>query len=134
MAAALGIGLGSVLWLMTVALSFERSLVDALSHVITADLVVGSANIVGGREPVPVQDGVAADLVGVPGVDTVVSWRVRDWQYGGGPIAIDSFDPEYFRRSDLGQSTLVGAHESNAWEQVAGERRQEIEGPLRCHR
>jgi putative ABC transport system permease protein len=119
MAAALGIGLGSALWLTTVARSFERSLVDALSHVITADLIVGSANVVGGREPVPIDEGIVPELARVSGVDTVVSWRVRDWEYAGGPIAIDSFDPEYFRRSDLGQWTLVGGHDPDPWEEVA---------------
>lgn len=119
MAAALGIGLGSALWLTTVARSFEKSLVDALSHVITADLIVGSANIVGGREPVPIDEGIAPELLEVPGVETVASWRIRDWEYGGGPIAIDSFDPEYFRRADLGQWALVGRHDPDAWEQVA---------------
>lgn len=120
MAAALGIGLGAALWLTTVARSFERSLVDALSHVITADLIVGSANIVGGREPVPIDERILGEIARVSGVDAVASWRIRDWEYAGGPIAIDSFDPEYFRRSDLGQWTLVGTHEPHPWEQVAG--------------
>ena len=119
MAAALGIGLGSALWLTTVALSFERSLVDALSHVITADLIVGSANIVGGREPVPIDEAILPQLREITGVEAVASWRIRDWEYGGGPVAIDAFDPEYFRRADFGQWTLVGRHESDAWEQVA---------------
>jgi putative ABC transport system permease protein len=117
--AMLGVGLGSIVWLRTVAHSFEQSLTDALSRALQGDLVVTSSHIASGYLEAPVDDGLGAELTSVRGVAEVVGERLTDWHHAGGPIAIDAFDPPYFTSTRFGQWPLVGRRLPDIWEAVA---------------
>ena len=61
----------------------------------------------------------SAELTHIPGVTAVVGERTADWQYGGGPISIDAYDPAYFVSSDFGQWPLAGRGLPDLWQTVA---------------
>jgi putative ABC transport system permease protein len=118
--ATLGVGLGSVLWLATVAQSFERSVVDALGRAMRADLVVSSAHIASGFLEAPVSEQLVADLRRVPGVEEVAGWRALEWPHEGGPVGISAYDPVYFLDRGFGEWPLHGISLADPWEAVAG--------------
>ena len=66
-----GVGLGGVLWLMTLARSFEESLVHVLTGTLRAELFVTSANVISGWVPAPLDDELLQSLATVPGVVAV---------------------------------------------------------------
>jgi putative ABC transport system permease protein len=105
--AMLCVGFGSVLWLWTLARSFERSVLELLPGKLRGDLSVTSANVNGYVEA-PIDDAILPRLATVPGVAIAVGEQVAEWQYGGGPVAIDAFDPAYFTDDRFGEWALVG--------------------------
>ena len=117
--AMLGVGLACVFWLWMVAHSFQASVVDAVSGAMRADLVVSSSHIESGFLEAPVADDLVAELKRIPGATAVVGERTADWQYGGGPISIDAYDPAYFVSSDFGQWPLAGRGLPDLWQTVA---------------
>jgi putative ABC transport system permease protein len=63
----------------------------------------------------PVDDHLVGALRDVEGVGDAVGERLVDWQYAGGPIAIDAFDARYFDGTAFGQWPLVGARLDDVW-------------------
>jgi len=100
-AATLGVGLGSVLWLWTLAGSFEQTVVDTLAGGVRADVIVTSLHTDSGYLDTPLDDRVLGELAEVPGVMAVAGQRVVDWHYAGGPITIDALDAQYLARRGL---------------------------------
>jgi putative ABC transport system permease protein len=117
--AMLGVGLACVLWLWTVAQSFERTVVSSLTQSMRADVTVSSAHIESGFLEAPVDEQLLRELKAIPGVSEVSGDRVADWHYGGGPIALDAFDPRYFNDPTFGRWPLLGGHPADVWEAVA---------------
>jgi putative ABC transport system permease protein len=117
--AMLAVGLACVLWLWMVAHSFQASVVDAVSGAMRADLVVSSSHIESGFLEAPVSDDLVNELAQVDGVTTVVGERGADWEFRGGLITIDAYDPAYFTSPDLGQWPLSGRGVPGLWEAVA---------------
>lgn len=117
--AMLGVGLACVFWLWMVAHSFQASVVDAVSGAMRADLVVSSSHIESGFLEAPVSDDLVSELKQVAGATAVVGERGADWQFGGGPITIDAYDPEYFTSPEFGQWPLMGRGLPGLWEAVA---------------
>jgi len=117
--AMLAVGLACVFWLWMVAHSFQASVVDAVSGAMRADLVVSSSHIESGFLEAPVADSLVDEVARIPGVANVVGERTADWQYGGGPISIDAYDPPYFVSADFGQWPLTGRGFPDLWEAVA---------------
>ena len=117
--AMLGVGLACVLWLWMVAHSFQSSVVDAVSGAMRADLVVSSSHIESGFLEAPVSDSLVGELARIPGATVVVGERGADWQYGGGTITIDAYDPAYFTSPEFGQWPLAGRGVPGLWEAVA---------------
>ena len=117
--AMLAVGLGSIVWLQTVAHSFEKSLAGALSQALRGDVVVTSAHIASGYLEAPVSEQLAAEISHLRGIQDVAAERLTDWHFGGGPIAIDAFDPRYFLSPEFGQWPLLGAHVNDVWAAVA---------------
>jgi putative ABC transport system permease protein len=115
----LGVGLGCVLWLWTVAQSFEQSVIDVTTQAMRSDLVVSSVHIESGFLETPVDELLMTELHDIAGVVSVTGNRVVDWHYAGGPIAIDAFDPVYFTDVTFGQWPLFGARIPGVWEAVA---------------
>src|SRR5207247_66808 len=106
--AALGVGLGTVLWLSVIARSFEQSVIDVMPGVLRGDLAASSAHIGAGYVEAPVDEALVSDLLRVPGVAAVVGEQAIDWRYAGGPIAINAFDPAYFTNPAFGHWPLIG--------------------------
>jgi len=106
--ATIGIGFGVVLWLWTLAGSFERSVRDVMPGVLRGDLVVGSPNIAAGYIEAPLDDGLLEAVAVIPGVRAVVGEMTADWQYDGGPIALNAFDPNYFSEDTFGTWRFIG--------------------------
>jgi putative ABC transport system permease protein len=117
--AMLGVGLGCVVWLWMVAQSFERSVIEVLTQAMRSDLVVSSSHIESGFLEAPVDESLLTELAAIHGVRRVVGDRVSDWHHGGGPIAIDAFDPVYFTDPSFGQWPLVGYRLPDVWNAVA---------------
>lgn len=115
----LGVGLGAILWLWTVARSFEDSVVQTLAAAFRGDLAVSSSYKSSGFDDEPMDGGVVSRLRAVRGVAAVVGERIIDWHYAGGPIAIDAFDPAYFSGGEFGQWPLVGPRAFDVWSAVA---------------
>jgi putative ABC transport system permease protein len=115
-AAMLGVGIGSIIWLRMLAHSFEASLVDALAVALQGDWVVASAHAARGYVEAPVDERLTAAIAGIPGVGDAVAEHLVDWQYAGGPIAIDAFDPHYFATTAFGRWPLLGAARPDVWE------------------
>jgi putative ABC transport system permease protein len=117
--AMLGVGLACVFWLWMVAHSFQASVIDAVSGAMRADIVVSSSHIESGFLEAPVADDLVAALAQISGVSAVVGERTVDWQYGGGAISIDAYDPTYFVSTDFGQWPLAGRGAPDMWQVVA---------------
>ncbi len=117
--AMLGVGLACVFWLWMVAHSFQASVVDAVSGAMRADLVVSSSHIESGFLEAPVADDLVSELAQIAGITTVVGERGADWQFGGGPITIDAYDPAYFTSPEFGQWPLTGRGLPDLWQAVA---------------
>jgi putative ABC transport system permease protein len=123
--ATLGVGLGAVLSLWTIAESFEQTLIDMLSKAYRSDLVVASSHIASGFLEAPIDDDwlrldrMSSRIRRVDGVSSVACQRTIDWHFGDGPIAINAFDPVYFVNPEFGRWPLLGEHQSDVWEQVA---------------
>jgi putative ABC transport system permease protein len=117
--ATIGIGLGTVVWLWTLARSFEQSVVDVMPGVLRGDLAVSSANIGAGYIEAPLDDAILKDLKAITGVAAVVGEETADWHYAGGPIAINAFDPNYFGEATFGNWRLIGRALPDATQLVA---------------
>lgn len=117
--ATLGVGFGTVLWLWTLAGSFERSVVEVMPGVIRGDLVVSSANVAAGYIEAPLDEAVLADIAATPGVAAVVGEQTGDWHHADGPIALNAFDPIYFSTTTFGHWRLTGRALPGALEAVA---------------
>ena len=116
--AVLAVGVASVVWMRTVTVSFERSLVDALGGSLRADLIVAATRIVSGWVPAPVDANVLDEVRRVPGVAHAAGNRLADWTFRDAGIAINAFDPPYFTTAAFEKPPLLGAHEPDAWERV----------------
>lgn len=114
----LGVSLGSVLWLWTVASSFERSVLELLPGKLRGDLSVTSANTAGYVET-PVHERLLAALQDVRGVDIVAGEQVATWRFAGGPIAVNAYDPAYFTDPRFAGWRFVGRVLPNALAAVA---------------
>ena len=114
----IGVGLGTVLWLWTLTRSFEQSLIDVMPGVLRGDLSVSSSNLATGYVEAPIDDDLLPELRRVPGVLAVVGEQVTDWRYGGGPIVVHAFDPDYFSATTFGRWPLVGRRLPNVWDAV----------------
>lgn len=117
--AMVGIGLGAVIWLGFVAHSFEATTVRVFQHAMRADLVVSTTHLGTAELESLVDDRFADEIAAVDGVQEVVGVRLANWEFRGGPIVLDAFDPEYFTTPELGQWPLLGAHAPDVWQQVA---------------
>ena len=114
-AATVGVGIGSIIWLRVLAYSFEASLVDALSGALQGDWVVASSHALHGYVEAPVDERLATQVAAITGVHSAVGERLVDWEYAGGPIAIDAFDPHYFATTAFGRWPLVGPSQPDVW-------------------
>ncbi len=117
--AMLAVGLACVFWLWMVAHSFQSSVVDAVSGAMRADLVVSSSHIESGFLEAPVSDDLVTELRQIAGISAAVGERGADWQFGGGPITIDAYDPAYFTSPEFGQWPLNGRGLPDLWQSVA---------------
>jgi putative ABC transport system permease protein len=117
--ATLGVGLGSVLWIATLAHSLEASVVETLGRAMSSDFIVSSMYEGAGAIEAPVDDRLLTHLAAVPGVAAVAAERAVDWHHAGGPIAIMALDPSYLRSRAFGDWALQGDHLPDAWERVA---------------
>jgi putative ABC transport system permease protein len=118
----LGVGLGSMLWLWTVAHSFQTSVIKALGAAFSADLIVTSRHIASGFDGVPIEGKLIREVRKIPGVSGAIGERLFDWHYAGGPVAIDSFDASYFKAARFGRWQLYGWAIPNVWEEVSSGR------------
>jgi putative ABC transport system permease protein len=117
--ATLGIGLGMVLWLWTLARSFEQSVAEVMPGVLRGDLAVGSANIGTGYVEAPMDDDIVQRILGLKAVAAAVGHQIVNWHYGGGPVALNVFDPAYFDGPDFGRWPLVESSVAAPLEAVA---------------
>ena len=117
--AMLGVGLGSVFWLWMLAQSFQRTVLTTMPTVLRSDLAISSVHMSAGYVESPIDDGLLTELAAVPGVSAVVGERALDWQYAGGPIAINAFDGPYFTDPTRNQWQLVGSSLPGAFDSVA---------------
>ena len=115
----IGIGIGAIIWIRILAYSFEASLVHALSGALRGDWVVTSAHLMHGYLEAPVDEQLAKETTSIAGVQAAVGERLVDWQYAGGPIAIDAFDRQYFETTSFGRWPLVGTAEPDLWRAVS---------------
>jgi putative ABC transport system permease protein len=116
--ATLAVGIGLVIWIWTVAQSFEQSVVSALGNAFKADLVLSSSHLVSGFDDEPISGSVVAEVGALSGVEQTVGERIRDWTYAGKAIAIDAFDPVYFDSSAFGRWELLGERIEGVWPAV----------------
>ena len=116
--AVLAVGVASVVWMRTVSVSFERSLVHALGGSLRADLIVAATRVVSGWVPAPVSAEVLDELRHVAGVEQVAGNRLADWTHRGARIALNAFDPEYFASGAFEKPPLLGPHAPDAWARV----------------
>jgi len=118
--ATLAVGIGSVLWITTLAASFEQSVIHVLTGVMRSDLFVSSSRIAYGFLEAPLDDVVGSELEAVPGVRAVVGERQIDWDYAGEPVTINAVDTLHFSSPEFGQHQLTGEQIPDVWEAVAG--------------
>lgn len=104
----IGVGLGTVVWVWTLARSFEQSVVEVMPGVLRGDLAVSSSNIAAGYVEAPVDDILVAELRQIPGVLAVAGEQAVEWRYAGGPIALNAFDSAYFVDAAFGRWHLIG--------------------------
>ena len=117
--AMLGVGVGAVVWFWVLAESFERSVIDTLGRAFRADLVLSSSHIASGFDDTPVDGALVDEAARVQGVTSALGERILDWHHGGGPIAIDAFDPGYFTSTEFGRWALLGPSLPDVWDAVA---------------
>lgn len=117
--AMLGVGLGAVVWLATVARSFEASLLNTMPTVLRGDLIISSTRVASGAIEAPMNEDVVATVRGLRGVAAAVGERAIDWTFKGGPIALSGYDPEYFAGGVFGDWHLVGEPLPQWREQIA---------------
>jgi putative ABC transport system permease protein len=117
--AMLAVGMGLVIWIWTVARSFEHSVVAALGNAFKADLVLSSSRLVSGFDDEPISGSVVAEVAEIPDVQQAIGERIRDWVHDRTPIAIDAFDPAYFDTSAFGRWQLLGEGVDDVWPAVA---------------
>jgi putative ABC transport system permease protein len=120
--ATIAVGFGTVVWLWTLAASFEESIVEVMPGVLHGDLAVSSLDVGAGYVEAPLDDTVLADVAAVPGVAAVVGEQTADWEYAGGPIALNAFDPRYFDTRLFGTWRFVGHTADDAAAAVAAGR------------
>jgi putative ABC transport system permease protein len=116
----LGIGLGTVLWVWTLARSFEQSVVEVMPGVLRGDLAVSSSNIGAGYVEAPMQEEIVRRISGLPGVAAAIGHQITDWHYRGGPVALNAFDSSYFDGPNFGRWSLVEGDVSDVLDRVAG--------------
>lgn len=116
--AVVAAGIGSVLWIRTVAASFEHSLAAALSGSLRADLIVASTRVVSGWVPAPMRAESIAAVAAVSGVRVAAGNRLADWTHAGRSIAINALDAPYFRSGVFEKPPLIGPHPGDAWDAV----------------
>ncbi len=127
--ATLGVGVGAVVWLWTVAGSFEQSVVEALSAKYrVADVAVLSVHRAVGFLEAPLEEGLVDEIRRIPGVAVVVGELLRDWHHGGGPITVDALDASYFGDPALPRCRLVGAALPDVWDAVVAGRAVLVSG------
>jgi putative ABC transport system permease protein len=117
--ALIGIGGGCLVWMRTLAVSFETTLADTLRATIAAELIVTSAQRESNWLPAAMDEEPLAMLERMALVDVVAGNRVRTWGHRGVMIALNAFDPVYFRRPELGRPPLVGASRPGVWDTLA---------------
>jgi putative ABC transport system permease protein len=117
--ATIGVGFGSVLWLWTLAASFERSVLEVMPGVMRGHLSVTSANIAAGYIEAPMDETVLAALAAIPGVAAASGEQITEWTFANGPISINAFDPEYFAGDTFGQWPLTSSTGPTSTAQVA---------------
>jgi putative ABC transport system permease protein len=120
MVGAIGVAIGALIWLSTIARSFEQSVHQALAPAMRADAVVTSAHIASGFLEAPVDERLASDIARLPGVAAVAGWRALGWPYGGGSVGLSAYDARYYTDSAFGRLLLVGRHAPDVWQRVAG--------------
>jgi putative ABC transport system permease protein len=116
--AVLAVGVASVVWMRTVTVSFERSLVHALGGSLRADLIVAATRIVSGWVPAPVSADVLDELQRIPGVAHIAGNRLADWTFRDASVAVNAFDPSYFAAGTFEKPPLLGPHAPDAWAAV----------------
>lgn len=117
--AMLAVGMGLVIWIWTVAYSFEHSVVAALENAFRADLVLSSSRLVSGFDDEPISGSVVAEVERLPGIEQAIGERIRDWTYDEKAIAIDAFDPSYFDTPAFGRWQILGESIDDLWATVA---------------
>jgi putative ABC transport system permease protein len=117
-AATVAIGFGAVVWLWTIAHSFQQSVITLLPGKLRGDLSVTSAHALGFVEA-PVSAQLLDELRRVAGVAAVIGEQSTDTVYAGGPIALDAFDAVYFTDPRFGRWRLSGSSRTDALEVVA---------------
>src|SRR5262245_6663281 len=120
--ATLGVGFGTVLWLWTLARSFEDSVVSVMPGVLRGDLAVSSANVGAGYVEAPLDDAILDELARISGVEGVVGEQAVDWPFKDGPVAINAFDPSYFVDPRFGTWQLMGRSLPGAFDAVSPEK------------
>jgi putative ABC transport system permease protein len=115
----IGVGVGAVVWLETVATSFERTVVASLAPALRSDLAVGSAHLTAGFIEEAVDDTLLDELSAVPGAGAIAGVRVVDWPYEDGDIALTAWDPSYYSGGAFGSYPLVGERLPDAAQAVA---------------
>jgi putative ABC transport system permease protein len=116
--AVLAVGIASVVWMRTVTVSFEHSLVHALGGSLRADLIVAATRIVSGWVPAPMAPDVLDELRRVPGVRQLAANRLADWTFRDASIAVNAFDAAYFTADAFEKPPLLGTHAPDAWARV----------------
>src|SRR5262249_33246510 len=129
-AAMVGVGIGGIIWLRTLAYSFETSLVHALSGAMQGDWVVSSAHIAPRFLEARVDEALISRLESIGGVAAAVGERLIDWEYAGGPVAIDAFDSTYFATAAFGRWPLVGSALPDVWTAIGNGRAVLVSGNL----
>src|SRR5262249_39500081 len=84
-----------------------------------ADLVLSSSHVASGFDDAPTDGALVEESRQIQGVQAAIGERILDWTHHDGPIAIDAFDPAYFRSTDFGRWRLLGRALPDVWEQVA---------------
>lgn len=117
--AMLAVGASSVLWLWTVADSFQTSVIHAVSSAMRADLVVSSSHNESGFLEAPVSHALLDEMQRLPSVRVAVANRIVDWQFAGSTVAVSAYDAEYFTSPDFGSWPLRASGRDDLWEAVA---------------
>lgn len=118
----IGVGMGAVIWLRTLAYSFEVSLVHALSGALQGDWVVTSAHVTHAYMEAPLDEHLRDEMERLEGVGAAIAERMLDWHHAGGPIALDVFDGAYFRTTAFGRWSLIGSAQGDVWDAVGAGR------------